>query len=1083
MQRIDEDPFEFLNSWIWDRSRAVRKDFVSTDRKRQDTEPYAGCLELCIRYHLLSMQQMAEREGYERQPEEEQLSASYADLMRLWQNCNVYKTSASGNSNEGHAPTAPQQLTTAHAAEFEAYLIILSIRWGNRSRGSHYEIVRRHPRVKAAETLVRAATETRDFAKFWSIIASSQVSYLMACAAAVSFNDIRKETLETLRRAYRSAGTTDDWTLPKLIQVLGFDNEEQVILFCSSYGGKFETNAAGVTYLNPDSLTANATDGRLVEKKDSELPIQFYSEIVESKRYGRKLSAILFGMTFAEAKKQNLLEGDDSLFVPEKSAKSNPFAIAAATAPSGGLSGFAPAAVKPGLFNANTDTIKFSNDAVPQTSKANPFAKAAAGLSTQATTATPVTASPFLSPFQAPSAPTTNGQTAAPSLGFSFLQPKSDTQPATPSTGFSFAQPSQPPASAAIPASGLSFTPPSQPSEPARTEEEKRREAEEAERKAKAEVQRKIQEEAQRKAQEEAQKKAREEEERKAKEAAQRAAAEQQRKYQEEQQAKARAAEQQRLLQIENERRAQEEMRRAQEEAVRRAEQRRIQSMNTLAENVLMDPKNGLWKHFLEHVVGQMIEDTRSALEVEVQADNDRIADERYQQRRLAFARAVFYRWVQQVAKKKKLADGRQFRQRRQKLKAQIQAARASATPDVQPVQAAANGPLHVNHANGDSHSNTMIEAQVESQHEVVQDEHHTSAAPRRNDIVSRPKHDYSKSYYENRAHSEALRKSQAPVDRTETDWFTLRSMGIDPSKNRKRTFDSVSSEDEEQPKVEHKRVRSGTVETLPSNSALRQSLPPPSSDEERMARFRVIKESLNKSRNTSNPLSRSFDSSRGGFGNDIIARARQSLAMAPPSRQSTPDVGGFGRSTGTPPSTERPAYWARQSRFVPAHLYGQPEAIRAYRAQITGRSPAPLEKVPHIPRKQSPDPPHFLSSPISTQQSYYPSGNAKQLFDMQPEHLIEDDADGEEDEVLIDFEDSGGEGEGEEDDEVDEEEDSDIGEEEDDELDEEEEVMDEDEAGNYYSDEEGYSDEDEQNQQFAQQAGATENDAIELSD
>ena len=72
-----------------------------------------------------------------------------------------------------------------------------------------------------------------------------------------------------------------------------------------------------------------------------------------------------------------------------------------------------------------------------------------------------------------------------------------------------------------------------------------------------------------------------------------------------------------------------------------------------------------------------------------------------------------------------------------------------------------------------------------------------------------------------------------------------------------------------------------------------------------------------------------------------------------------------FGSFGSTASTKDRPAYWARASRFVPRHLYGQgAEAVRAYRVEQG------LSKSPSSTRPASTEP-LALSSPIPTQQSF----------------------------------------------------------------------------------------------------------------
>ena len=212
-------------------------------------------------------------------------------------------------------------------------------------------------------------------------------------------------------------------------------------------------------------------------------------------------------------------------------------------------------------------------------------------------------------------------------------------------------------------------------------------------------------------------------------------------------------------------------------------------------------------------------------------------------------------------------------------------------------------------------------------------------------------------------------------------------SLSIDANKTMKRSFDSTESEDVNH--AENKRLRRSTSSldapdtfrrslppTTHSSSALRQSMPAPTTDEERSARYRAIKESLARS---GHRPSQSID---GG------PSFRES--MAPSSRHSTP----FGRSTGTAIADDKPKYWARESRFVPHHLYGKPDAIRAYRMEVSARETSTLGSRPEPSKAQSAkvSEPGFLSSPVR------PALAPAQRPVTQEAHATEDDADTEED-------------------------------------------------------------------------------------
>ncbi|KAK7190091.1 hypothetical protein DPSP01_007931 [Paraphaeosphaeria sporulosa] len=1102
INRLKEDSFEYLDGWIWDRSRAVRVELSKNYRRREDTESFLACYEMCIRFHLLSMHQMLRRsEGvqYDRQTDWDQLAASCNQIKELWDKIKVYEP------EDGKTPCP---LEASRVAEIHAYNIILGLK-----ERDHREEIRRHPKVRVAQALVRAAQDTKNYTTFWRMVRSSQVSYLMACAAATRFMSIRSDTLEAMVKAYMvHKQKVDDWTLEKLVDIFGFDDVEQVRTFCKAYEGEFDLNAQGATYLRPETITM---------RKDPFGKDHFFSQkYVESKRGGRNLAAVLFGYNLPRAGQEGLLEpisnqDKDSLFIPESrtsSAVSNPFAAAAAAArTSAQPSTMFPSGIQPGLFDASKNSVKFAPtpSAAPSTTPANPFAGVAAklnvsgqptipaagfqttstgfpapattasqGLSAKASAFTPsANGNPFafLGGQKAPDAPTaSNGAgtsvpgasifstSTAPSntfTGFTMLGSIQPTPSPAPTNGLpTFAASSAPSASSTglgAPTAGLSFAKPAETAPPLVTEDEQRKKAQEEQRKA---------DEARQKAQEEEQRKAQEEQRRAAEEERRRAEEEQRRKVQEEQ-AKARVAEQQRRAREEKER----ERLRAQQEAARQAEAQRKQALEALATNLFDDPRDGMMKQFLENMVENLVKDTQAALLREQQARDRARADEMWQRKRLTLARAAFYRWAYQVNKKKSRAEARQIRDRRRKLKTQLEAAKSSAassaaSPPAQEVQVVAKVPIDQPVTPRPSGLNNGVSRRTQpTQPRAQRNQQNDESSPQ-------PIRDFSKSYYEARAQ---INERRVTVDRTETDYFRLRAMGIDPNKLRKRSHDS--SDEEDAPKADNKRARtssSSAGQQAPVN--FRKSLPPPTTDEERLARFRAIKES-NAKHNRGHTPSRSvdFNSSRmstsfnASMTSQIIQRARESLARSPSQLSSTPDRG----TPGLP--ADKPAYWARASRFVPQHLYGQPEAIRAYRAQVAPRTSSvpdavgtsqsqSLAKGGDVARVLSVSP-GFLSSPITSQQSYFPAQQpqSQSLVVEDEAVLLADDADGEEDAGFDDYGEDGVDEEGEfysEDDE-------------------------EEGEGGEYSEDDGDEDEDEDAEQCAQKPGGTEDDAIELSD
>ncbi|KAF1966468.1 hypothetical protein BU23DRAFT_560167 [Bimuria novae-zelandiae CBS 107.79] len=1147
VNRLKEDEFEYLQSWIWDRSRAVRVDLNKNYRRPEDTEAYMTCYELCMRFHLLSMHIMAKAKAngkeYESKLDWEQLAATCKQITQLWDELKVYVPADK---------KTPSPLQASRVAEIHAYNIILGMR-----EPEHRQEVRCDPRVRVAQQLVRAAEDTKNSATFWRIVRSSQVSYLMACAAATRFNAVRAETLEAMVKACMvQKQKVDEFTLEKLVDILGLDDAKQVQGFCVLYGGEFETDSDGVTRLRPETLT--------MRQKPVGLDRYFSQKYVEAKRGGRNLAAVLSGYTIQKARSEGLIQPmsqheEDSLFIPDSSAPpKNPFAAAA---------GRAPSTIQPGLFDASKDPIKFATQpkGVPSSTSApaNPFASAAAkfGTNGQPTpTPHPFGAPPANNPFASPAItsagtptfanafgtpgttnafgtsatanafatptitnafanPATTNTFANPASSSAFANPatsnafatpattspfgttagpslfKTTTAPSTGSTGFSFATPTDGSSATApsAPSTGLTgftgfaglgtsaqpstlpeatvFSKPLQTSVTSPTENEKRQEVEEQRRKA-----------------EEAQRNAREEEERKAQAERQRIVDQQRRKAEEEQrrkaleeQAKARAAEQKRRIREEKEA----ERLRAERASAHKAEVVRRQALESIGTDLFSDPVEGLMKQYIQNLVATTVEESKKALRDERQAQHEALADEMWQRKQANLARAAIAKWVQVIANKRRKEEARRGRERRRKFKAELEERRSSkansvassTAPEGQPAAEATMDRPIPGQTNGLTNGASKPSRIPKS----------APTSERNGEDSTQQNGDFSKSYYEARAQAKAYNEMQPIVDRTETNYFKMLAMGIDqntasnlsPDSNmaRKRSFDSADEDDARKrarrsnssahqssslkrsvdsvhEEDARKRARrsissahhssSGYGQSLPaparSTPGHGQSLPPLTTDEERIARFRAVKESLAKS---GHGISQSFDGTRsfnGGTGR---------FGAAASSRQSTSD------RTGTPNSENRHPYWGRTSRFVPQHLYGQPEAILSYRKELAKQSQAPNQTSPQVQPKKVPNPPNFLSSPIPTQQSYHPSTQTQQSLTAEAALVVEGDV---EDAVVDDGPPEEWDGF----------EDEELGEE-----------------GEEFSSEEEYSEEEEQDEeeQCAQKPGGTEDDAIELSD
>ena len=239
-----------------------------------------------------------------------------------------------------------QQFSSPNEAEFRAYYIIFQILnpvpdLEDRVQTWPLEIGH-DQRVRTALKLYAAAANVTDahgplrprqphlvaqsnWARFWSLVRSNETSYTMACVAEIYFTLIQKMALNEIWLAYRQGANSksEDWSLDELVEVLGFDEIDEVQNFCQQHGFKIIEREDGTSYLDLTSVRGKQfPDSAVLTSHQS-----FSHELVECKRYGRTLSAIINGLSVGEAQQAGLIEEiedtseieeaeSDSLFVP-----------------------------------------------------------------------------------------------------------------------------------------------------------------------------------------------------------------------------------------------------------------------------------------------------------------------------------------------------------------------------------------------------------------------------------------------------------------------------------------------------------------------------------------------------------------------------------------------------------------------------------------------------------------------------------------------------------------------------------------------------------------------------------------------
>lgn len=250
-----------IHKFVWDRTRSIRNDFsVQQLTQEEDVKIAVTCLERIARFHIASLHLLsspANEEPFDRHQEREQLNNTMLSLMYYY------------DDNRG-------RISFSHEDEFRAYYIIFSIHDQRPDLEARVQKwppeLRNAPRVQAALELFAAAGNTWDYqgtldakrpnaiaqgfyARFFSLVNSPSVSYLMACVAEIYFNHMRQTAIRSIWKGYcrypsSQQHKNEEWTVNELTRVLYFDDNDQTFEFCEAQDLQFAQNSNGDMYLN-----------------------------------------------------------------------------------------------------------------------------------------------------------------------------------------------------------------------------------------------------------------------------------------------------------------------------------------------------------------------------------------------------------------------------------------------------------------------------------------------------------------------------------------------------------------------------------------------------------------------------------------------------------------------------------------------------------------------------------------------------------------------------------------------------------------------------------------------------------------
>ncbi|KAK1243658.1 hypothetical protein MKX08_001796 [Trichoderma sp. CBMAI-0020] len=482
----DDDNLRTLHGFLWDRTRAIRRDFTFFSSPTADdlkTQTYV--LENIARFHVTALHLLSQPgkagEDFVEQQELEQLGKALLSLRDLYDDCNA------------------QGITCENEAEFRAFYLLFHAHDSNtiemlqRQWKPHFW--RDSDDIRTAISLIEALQNTDDFHgplragpslaasnafhSFFRIVEDPSVSYTMACFAECHFPQLRRSILRAIKRALaRPKDPSNDLTAASLNKFLRFDTVEQAIDFAKLHGIDVVPDPQAPMDVAQQRLVLNNREPLLHPR----LTHQFSQNLVERKRGSRPLPDVIHTTIHEDSTASSqlgpgsFLQNEASLFVQDL-ALTQPQTMA--TQASTAFPAFNQIAGGPGT---NLTTASQASEQTPSVfgapggQKPAPFASPFSSISTPfgnhsasssvpppfSSNNTPATVNPFapaITPSNALEKPATppppfGGSTAvnpfsqattAPSTSFQGSQNKSSPQPQIQSSSFfSSASPTAP---------------------------------------------------------------------------------------------------------------------------------------------------------------------------------------------------------------------------------------------------------------------------------------------------------------------------------------------------------------------------------------------------------------------------------------------------------------------------------------------------------------------------------------------------------------------------------------------------------------------------------------------------------------
>lgn len=312
-----------LHNFLWDRTRAIRKDFIFQNAMAaEERTDQIYCLENIARFHAVALHLLSQEdfaaEDFSEQQEREQLGKTLLSLMQVYDECKDMKGVQMENE-----------------AEFRAYYLLFNAHdpfvmqqmqdWNDKFWFKSTEIQTVVALIETMQNVwngrgplrpqVPLTTGSPSFTTYFSIVEDPRVSYTMACFAEIHFTEIRRHSLKSIHKAYgRVRDGPKDLTTKVLNDMFHFDTEDQCVAFLEELGMEFSSEKADEPYLVVERR--RSIPGKTIRQS-------FSGVIVEPKRGDHTLPEVIHTTVFQDASSLTGEAGSfDGMFVTQASEMS-----------------------------------------------------------------------------------------------------------------------------------------------------------------------------------------------------------------------------------------------------------------------------------------------------------------------------------------------------------------------------------------------------------------------------------------------------------------------------------------------------------------------------------------------------------------------------------------------------------------------------------------------------------------------------------------------------------------------------------------------------------------------------------------